>query len=89
MTARAASEARGRGGRGGRGSLPVESFGDGVICRVLPAGLLKRTYRFDESEDDAKLASRAWQSNRSISGSVSILRLSLDNVSEMRYSAAR
>jgi hypothetical protein len=65
MTAKAANEAR---GRGGRVSQPIKSFGDGVICRVLPAGVLKRTYRFDESEGDAKPASRAWQSNRRVSG---------------------
>jgi hypothetical protein len=77
MTARAANGARGRGGRGGR---PVKSFGDGVICRVLPAGLLKRTYRFDEPEDDAKPAGRAWQSTRGAvraPESASALRLAL------------
>jgi hypothetical protein len=61
MTARAANEAR---GRGARGSQSIKSFGDGVICRVLPAGVLKRTYLFDKPEDDAKPAGRAWQGNR-------------------------
>ena len=65
MTVRAANEAR---RRAGRGSQPIKSFGDGVICGSSQVDCSERTYLYDDSEDHAKPASRAWQSNRRISG---------------------